>query len=193
MRHVVSLVLAAGEAIRFGRDKLMEPLPDGSFLGLDAVRSLVATVPRVIVVVRPGSSSFSVAAREAGATVIECPDAKRGMSHSIACGVACAPDAEGWLIALADMPFIRRPTYQRVADAIDHGADLAAPSYRGMRGHPVGFSARFRDELLALRGDRGARTLIERHADQLQIIDVDDPGVLRDVDRPADVGAPTTS
>ncbi|NIR61750.1 MAG: hypothetical protein GWO02_20815, partial [Gammaproteobacteria bacterium] len=55
------------------------------------------------------------------------------------------------------------------------------------RGHPVGFAARFRDELLACRGDTGARVLLERQAERLVTFATDDPGVLADVDTPADL------
>ncbi len=65
--------------------------------------------------------------------------------------------ADGWVIALADMPAIRLDTIRRVAEALRTGATTAAPVYRGQRGHPVGFAKLCRSELLALDGDTGAR------------------------------------
>jgi molybdenum cofactor cytidylyltransferase len=85
------------------------------------------------------------------------------------------------------MPWIAPATIGAVADALIAGADLVAPAYRGERGHPVGFSRRYCASLAALTGDAGARALIEGHRDGLTLIDVDDAGVLRDVDTPADV------
>ncbi len=64
---------------------------------------------------------------------------------------------------------------------------IAAPAYRGERGHPVGFARRFLDELSALHGDQGAKELIAEHPDWVTLYEVDDPGVLRDVDRPSDL------
>jgi len=71
--------------------------------------------------------------------------------------------------------------------AVSEGAGIAPPAYRGARGHPVGFSRKFFDELAALHGDQGARELLQRHAQSLIVRDTDDPGVLRDIDRPSDL------
>jgi len=96
-------------------------------------------------------------------------------------------DAKGWVVMLADMPWIQAATIARVAAAIDHGATVAAPFYRGMRGHPVGFGNRCVAALTALSGDEGAKTVVAQHRDTMVRIDVDDPGVLRDVDTRGDL------
>ena len=87
----------------------------------------------------------------------------------------------------ADMPRIKPETIDKVAAAVASGALLAAPVYRGERGHPVAFAGALRDELLVLSGDSGARAVLERHRDDMQLIDCDDPGVLLDVDARADL------
>ena len=84
---------------------------------------------------------------------------------------------------------IRPDTIKLVVQALTEGAAIAAPAYRGERGHPVGFSAQFRNELAALSGDSGARAILERHQDKIRLIDCDDPGVLFDIDRRTDIGA----
>jgi molybdenum cofactor cytidylyltransferase len=109
------------------------------------------------------------------------------MAATIACGVGATAGARGWLIALADMPWIRPTTIAAVAGAIRAGAPLAAPFYQGRRGHPVGFGAAFGKELCALHGDEGARSLIQCHAGELGRLDCDDAGVLADIDVPADL------
>lgn len=111
------------------------------------------------------------------------------MGYSLAAGVAASRDARGWLVALADMPCIRVATLQAVAELIGGGAALAAPSYAGRRGHPVGFAARWRGALLALEGDEGARAILEQSRFLLHVLETDDPGVLQDVDSPADLAA----
>ena len=85
------------------------------------------------------------------------------------------------------MPRIRPETVRAVARALAGGAALAAPRYRGERGHPVGFSSRFRDELLALDDDSGARGIVARHRDELVLLDCDDAGIVLDVDVPEDL------
>ena len=62
-----------------------------------------------------------------------------------------------------------------------------APALNGERGHPVGFGAAVRDELLALDGDTGARALLERHAEDVRVVDCSDPGVIYDIDRKSDL------
>ena len=85
------------------------------------------------------------------------------------------------------MPRVRPDTIRAVAEKLATGAGIVVPSYRGERGHPVGFGSRFKQELLSLSGDAGARALLKLHADQLVRLDVDDPGVLQDVDTPSDL------
>jgi molybdenum cofactor cytidylyltransferase len=153
-----------------------------------AARGLAAGVDRAVAVVRPGDDRLPPLLEAAGLRVVVNERAADGMGSSLACGVAAAPDAAGWVIALADMPFIRADTVSAVARALGSGAVVAAPSHAGRRGHPVGFAAAFRRELEALSGDRGARSLLARHADRLTLVPSDDPGVLRDVDRRQDLG-----
>ena len=71
--------------------------------------------------------------------------------------------------------------------ALERGAGIVAPLYRGQRGHPVGFSARYADELLGLSGDTGARDIIAAHGDSLQLIEVADRGVITDIDHPEEL------
>jgi molybdenum cofactor cytidylyltransferase len=183
---IVGILLAAGRGERFGGDKLLARLGDDT-VGGAACRNLAAAVPAVIAVVRPGDARLATALVGAGARVIECADADDGMSASLACGVRSAGDADGWLIALADMPWIRGETIRDVAAAIAAGAVVAAPFHDRRRGHPVGFGRACGAELAALTGDDGARAVVAAHSGALVRVDVDDPGVLRDVDTPADL------
>jgi molybdenum cofactor cytidylyltransferase len=158
---------------------------------LAALAALTAELEAVVVVVRPGQRQLQALLRgaagsaDAAILVSPCPRAEQGMGHSIACGVAASRQAEGWIIALADMPWVRARTIGRLRDALAGGAALAAPTHAGRRGNPVGFSRAYRDELLALRGDRGARGILARDQAVLSSVECEDPGVLRDVDTPA--------
>jgi molybdenum cofactor cytidylyltransferase len=125
--------------------------------------------------------------RATGAQVIECDRAHEGMGATLASGVAATADSAGWIVALADMPWIAPATIESVAARLREGASIVAPIHAGQRGHPVGFAAAWFSELVALTGDGGARSVIARHAAAVQTIEVDDPGVLRDVDRREDL------
>ena len=122
-----------------------------------------------------------------------CERAAEGMGASLACAVRAANAAgaaDGYVIALADMPFIRSSTIAAVRDALAAGAPLVAPYFRARRGHPVGLAAKFRNELEALEGDEGARKIISANEISLLKIPVGDPGVLRDIDTPGDLAPP---
>ena len=188
--EVVGILLAAGKGLRFGSDKLLHPLDDASPMARHSARNLRAALPKSVAVVRRADGPLARLFADEGLQVVACGAADEGMGASIACGVAAQPEAAGWLICLADMPFVRPDTIAAVAQALRQGAVLAAPRHAGQRGHPVGFARRFRDDLLALRGDRGGRSLIATHAEQLHLIQTDDAGVLRDVDVPDDLRVP---
>jgi molybdenum cofactor cytidylyltransferase len=186
-RRPCALLLAAGAARRFGADKLSVRLLDGTPVGVAAARSLLAAGCETLAVVRDAQTGITPELARLGVRLALCPEAHLGMGHSLACGVQASADADGWLVALADMPWVQPASIAAVAAALAAGAHIAAPQYAGRRGHPVGFAAGFRAQLLALGGDQGARGLLRAHADRIVTIDVDDPGVLRDVDLPADL------
>jgi len=192
--NIRGILLSAGYSKRFGSNKLLQALPAGASeagtpIGLAAARHLLEALPESIAVVGPRAQKLSRMLRDAGCNTVVCKNAGEGMGTSLAAGVRSAPDADGWIIALADMPFIRPETIRAVANALRGGAAIAALAFRGERGHPVGFARRFYDELCSLQGDRGARQLLALHPDLVTPIDVDDPGVLRDIDRPSDLTA----
>jgi molybdenum cofactor cytidylyltransferase len=112
------------------------------------------------------------------------------MGASLACAARAAGRADGYLVALGDMPFVRPSSIAAVRDALAGGALLAAPFWRARRGHPVGIAGRLIEELLTLRGDEGAKALLAAHAQSLVKIPVGDPGVIRDIDTPADLAPP---
>jgi molybdenum cofactor cytidylyltransferase len=165
----------------------MHPLAGQATVATAALANLRAAIPHVIAVVRAGTAKLENLLSEGGATVILCADADDGMGASLSTAVRASGDVAGWVIALADMPYIRTDTISKIAASLAAGAAIVAPAYRGERGHPVGLSARFRAQLEDLRGDEGARALLEEHAGLVKLIDVDDPGVCRDIDTPDDL------
>jgi molybdenum cofactor cytidylyltransferase len=186
----VGILLAAGSGSRFGADKLLHRLPDGTPIGVASARALRAAVGRVVAVVRPGALDLARALQGEGVEVTVCERAAEGMGTTLAHAVRAAAGAEGWVVALGDMPYLRVETIRRVAEALSAGAAIAAAAYRGERGHPVAFAARLQPELERLSGDAGARAVVTAHRAALALVEVDDPGVLRDIDVPADLARP---
>jgi molybdenum cofactor cytidylyltransferase len=187
--NIVGLLLAAGSAKRFGSDKLRHALPHGVAIAVQAARHLRSQVG-IIAVVRPGADELARALQDEGCRVVVCDNAAEGMGASLACAVRAAESADAWLVALADMPYVRPSSIAAVRAALEGGAPLAAPYFHARRGHPVGISARFRQELIALGGDEGAKAVVSRHSEDLSKIPVGDPGVIRDIDRPEDLAPP---
>ena len=182
------LLACGGASVRFGREKLLEEI-GGEPMAVASARHLLAAVDRVLAVTRPGSPVLRAALEAAGCEVMETDRSLDGLGASLAAGVAASADASGWIVALADMPFIREDSFRAVHDALETGALIAAPVDRasGRRGHPVGFSAALRQELADLDGDEGARSVIARHVESVVLVAVDDPGIFRDIDRPEDL------
>jgi molybdenum cofactor cytidylyltransferase len=192
--RIVGILLTAGEGARFGGGKLLAPLPKaahgasaGMPIGAASAIHLVAALDDVIAVVRPRAAALERALDATGARVVACERASEGMGASLACGAAATHDADGWVVGLADMPWISPTSIVAVADAIRDGAEIAATRFDGQRGHPVGFSRKYGSLLASLTGDEGARNIVAARQWALRLVDVDDPGVLRDVDLPADL------
>ncbi|NEX61242.1 nucleotidyltransferase family protein [Noviherbaspirillum galbum] len=182
--QVVGILLAAGRGSRFdpegARNKLMQPLADGGTVAVRAAAAMLGALPRVLAVVRPGADVLAVALRAAGCEVSCCAEASEGMGASLRHAIGLARDADGWVIALADMPYVQSSTVRLLADAIRGGASIAAPTREGRRGNPVAFHRNHLDALLGLSGDEGARRLLRSHP--VMEIAVDDPGIARDID-----------
>lgn len=184
---LTGLLLAAGRGRRFGGNKILARLADGRAVGLAAAAALAAAVERVLVVVDGDGGETERAFAAAGYVTCRAPEAALGMGHSLARGIGASTDSSGWLVALGDMPYVRPETIIALAAALRAGAPIVVPSHAGRDGHPVGFAAALADELGALRGDRGARAVIERDPARVERLVVTDAGILRDVDTPADL------
>lgn len=186
-QNVCGLLLAAGTASRFGGGKLTHPLPGtGEPIALRAWRNLRAALPSACVVVRAQDAITTAMFRQHQARLVISEEAALGMGHSLAAGIRANSYCEGWIIALGDMPYVRSETISVVAQAIRTNA-IVIPTYHGERGHPVGFGLAYRDALNDLSGDAGARKIIQLHATDVLEIEVDDAGILADIDQREDL------
>ncbi|HYD76394.1 nucleotidyltransferase family protein [Ramlibacter sp.] len=103
-----------------------------------------------------------------------------GMGDSIAAAVRATRGAPGWLVLPGDLPLVKPATLRQVAQALAEGAEVVVPSYRGERGHPVGFSAACGEALVALTGPKGAAAVVKAH--RVTELPVQDEGVQVDID-----------
>ena len=184
----VVIVVAAGRGSRFsGRGhKLLQALGSSTVLGTTLGHVLESGLALVVVTTAAlGSEAARFVARR-DVLVLGDEEAARGMGHSIAAGVSARPEAPGWLVLPGDMPLVAPATLLAVADAVAEHPVVYA-QHHGRRGHPVGFAAELLSELRQLSGDEGARRLLARYP--AHGIELDDPGVLVDVDTVEDLAA----
>lgn len=181
---ITGVLLAAGAGRRFGSNKLLHSLDNGLPMVVASARQLKAALPHTIAVVADPDGEVAGLLREEGLGIVVNSRAAGGMGTSIARGVAASTVAQGWVIALADMPFIPATVIHQVVEGLAGGGSVVAPVYRERRGHPVGFSARHAGALMRLAGDEGARGIIRDNRGSLVLIEVDEPGVVTDIDTP---------
>jgi molybdenum cofactor cytidylyltransferase len=188
--RAVAVVTAAGSAERFGGKKLLalvagEPLLDHT------IRSLLeGGVTEVIVVVgtdaRPELERDVNALSDPRVRPVENPDPSRGMFSSIQVGVATA-NGDALVVLPGDMPYVRPETVRAVIAKYRDRPAIVSPRYRGKRGHPVVMPLSLRDEIAASAPTGNLHDVIHHHQDERVDLDVDDSGVVRDVDTPADL------
>ena len=182
------VVPAAGRGSRFGgpQHKLEQPFDGGTVLGATLRHAIQTQLPVIVVTTAALAPLVAQQVATRDIVVLSAGEAARGMGYTIAAGVAERSGAPGWLVLPGDMPLVRPGTLLAVATALEQHPVVYA-QYKGRRGHPVGFAAELYSELILLDTDDGARRVVARYPAHGQ--EVDDPGVLMDVDTPADLAA----
>ena len=182
------VVPAAGRGSRFGgpRHKLEQPYDGATVLGATLRHAIQTQLPVIVVTTAALAPIVGQQVATRDIVVLSAGEAARGMGYTIAAGVAERSGAPGWLVLPGDMPLVRPGTLLSVATALEQHPVVYA-QYKGRRGHPVGFAAELYSELILLDNDDGARRVVARYPAYGQ--EVDDPGVLMDVDTPADLAA----
>jgi molybdenum cofactor cytidylyltransferase len=182
------VVLAAGRGSRYvgTTHKLEEPLAGQTVLGTTLRHAIETQLPVVLVTTEALARLAGRQLARRDIVALPAAEAARGMGASIATGVAERSGGQGWLVLPADMPLVRPASILAVAAALEQHPVVYA-QHKGRRGHPVGFAAELYSELVLLSGDEGARRLMLRYPAHGQ--EVDDPGVLMDVDTVADLRA----
>lgn len=183
---MVAVVLAAGRGRRFGSDKRIARLSDGQGLLATAVARAQRHFGQLYVVLRDDDEPQALGLGP-HTQIVRCADADQGMGTSLAAAITqvAALDSQASAVAvlLGDMPWLADQTLQRLVQAADI-AQIVFPVHKGSRGHPVIFGRKYWPQLQALKGEQGARTILQAHAHACVGLDVDDPAVLLDVDCP---------
>jgi CTP:molybdopterin cytidylyltransferase MocA len=190
---IAAVILAAGEGRRLGGvAKALLPHPAGSYLAaIAATARAVGLVDAVVVVGAPFGDEVAAHARQLGLRVRVNPAPARGMASSVALGfaaIAGGPAAAAWLWPV-DHPAVTAGTLRRLVAALEDpagaGAEVVRPCHRGRGGHPPLIARAVWPALAACAGRAdGARGVLR--AARVAAVEVDDPGVIHDVDTPAD-------
>ena len=188
--NIAAIVLAAGRSSRMGpQHKLLIPGRDGKPMVARVVDNLLAAPLRPLIAVT-GHRAPEIAAALAGRPVqfAAAPDWQAGLAASLRAGIAAVPAAcRAALVCLGDMPLVTARMIAGLLEAYDpdEGRLIVAPTFGGELGNPVLWDRRFFPEIMALSGDRGARALLDTHAEHLATVPMETDAVLRDVDTPA--------
>lgn len=174
-----AVILAAGSSRRFGSDKRIATI-DGEPMLVRSLQPYLNVFSNVYVVLRPNERVRNLLPQSAH--IIEATDAHLGMGHSLAAAAVYLTDFDRLLVGLADMPWVESRTIESIRDHLRDSGTIVRPTFKGKAGHPVGFPARYLNEMKSLQGDVGARDIVRRYADTVEEVPVDDPGVIRDVD-----------
>jgi molybdenum cofactor cytidylyltransferase len=197
------ILLAAGESRRMGYPKPLLRLGSRTFIEI-LVAAMLPSVARLIVVVGAHAGAVRGAiSSHPRVAVVENPDYLRGQLSSIKVALAhVRPDAAGALIHLADQPMVRADTFAGVIDGYRRAGGrwrhawasaarprgcIAIARYQGRRGHPVLFSRELFGELAAAPEDQGARVVVAADPARVSYVDVNDAGVVTDLDTPEDL------
>jgi molybdenum cofactor cytidylyltransferase len=182
---VAGLILAAGESRRMGFPKALLTYRKETFL--DTLCGLFrARCDTVIVVLGAHADRIRACSSHPAAFVVN-PDYRSGQTSSMQCGLrAVPPDAGGVLFTLVDHPAVAAETIEALLGGRGDACQrvLRVPRYHGQRGHPIWLSRELIPEFLALPPDGAARDVVRRHKLQTEFLDVDDPGILADIDDP---------
>jgi molybdenum cofactor cytidylyltransferase len=185
------MILAAGESSRMGRDKALLDYRGSTFLN-HLISLFLPRLSPVVVVLGHNAPAIRAAiaaepaAESADLRVVVNDRYKLGMLSSLQAGIrALPPGAPGALFTLVDHPAVQESTLDQLVEAFARGgAPLVIPRYQAKRGHPVAASRAILEEILALPAETSAKDVIHAHRSETRFLDVDDPGVVTDVDSP---------
>ena len=185
---VSSVLLAAGQSKRMGRVKQLMPWGHSTIVEQSIDNLLASVVNEVIVVVGYKAEEVRKAIGARPVKVVVNTDYEQGMSTSIAVGLSSIDSQEhAVMLVLGDQPLIGSQTINSLIDEF-HRCDkgIVVPTYQGRRGNPVIFAARYKEELLRLKGDIGGRDIVKDHPEDVIEVAVATKSVLIDIDALSD-------
>ncbi len=196
---IAAVILAAGSSQRMGRAKQLLPVDGAPMLARVTDAVLAAGLDQVVIVLGAGADALAPVLVGQAATIVINRAWSEGIASSLRAGLASvSPECDAVLFVPADMPRLSPAALRAIGTRFEAtGKAIVIPTHQGQRGNPVLFARRLFAELAGLQGDRGGRVLFAGHAADIELVEIDDDGILLDVDTPADyervAGAGTSS
>jgi molybdenum cofactor cytidylyltransferase len=186
--RIGAVVLAAGTSSRMGEAKQLLRVGERTLLQqvIENVRG--AGVDEIVLVLGHRAETIQESVVSENVKIVVNRDYREGMGTSLRTGVvALRPETDAAFIVLADQPFVRPETLQRIAEEYRKSdAQIVIPMYNGFRGNPVLLNCSVFPEVMALKGDIGCRAIFGSHAEGIVKVAVGDIGILLDVDNRED-------
>jgi molybdenum cofactor cytidylyltransferase len=178
---VAAVILAAGLSTRMGQAKQLLPL--GTATVLETTLANVRRSVAVEVVLVTGAAADRIRHQDGIQTVFNA-NYEQGMATSLQAGIsALSAKTTGALIVLGDQPFVQPATLDQLITRHQHAAEaILIPTWQGTRGNPVLIPRSLFSEVMQLQGDTGCRALFNRHPALLENVEVEDEGILLDID-----------
>lgn len=185
---ICAIVLAAGRSRRMGRQKLLLPFAGSTVIGHIVDETAASVVDEVCVVVGPDSAAIREALADRPFRTAANPEPESEMLDSVRCGLRALPaDCHAVVVALGDQPGLTTELVNTLVTAFESsGKGIAVPVHDGNRGHPLMFSTRYSERVLAHYDDVGLRGLLRDHPDDLLEVTVPWPAAISDMDLPED-------
>jgi molybdenum cofactor cytidylyltransferase len=188
-RQLEGILLAAGESRRMGFPKPLLEIGERTFIEQIA-QTMLAVVPRLVIVVGAHRERVRAAIpRDMRIVIVDNPNYSRGQLSSLQVGVAALQrDSAGALVHLGDHPKVRVETFRAIVDTYNRtGKSIVIARHDGHRGHPAIFDRAIFGELLSAPEEEGARYVVNADPSRVGYVDLDDPGIILDLDTPSDL------
>jgi len=185
--RIAALLLAAGKSSRMGANKMLAEIDGRPMVARTAQRLLASHARPIVAVIGNQADAVDAVLGKLPVERVLNPDFAEGLATSLVRGVSALPaDIDGVIVCLGDMPLIAGRDIDRLIAAFNplEGRSIVVPTRRGQRGNPILWSRQFFPEMLALKGDQGARKLIGEHADLVVEIEMDNDAIFIDIDTP---------